>query len=277
MEQLRRIAAEYYINFQSPKYFLNFKSWELYTTILFAILFVYFSINTIIEHVDLKLEIHRNWNFGCMLISEVLFLIIFGKLKVRRDAFALNSICEKYPDCKAENIFYAKKYVLENIFNTSNKNFLVIAKELNNMLILSRDETALMDISADSFFDFIYNEKSKQGVLTLIVLIFSMLALFAFRDGYNLASIYSFYSPASWGSIALAYFSILVLILMVVIFIKVIFNLTRIIIIRLGLLIDRNNYKGNYTVKFIIRDLVNHIEYDTKKKDGQTQIILLGD
>lgn len=265
MEELYRLANEYYTKLESFKDKEIISSKYLWLALLFFIPFLC----TFYEFLNLTLfgenrTIFNVW-FGAALLFEIIMLLLWTRLVDLRDSKNIRKLTLelRYP---IKNIEEAKVALLRNYFACNENDFSKVAKNLSDMLDVSSFYSNKKSF-IERVFCFIYNQEANNRVLALFILICSLTTILSISNGQDITSVFSFYSNASAEEI-FKLFSILLGTVFVVAFALIqVFTALKYLMITISLNLLFKNSKNLEAVKYLIRDLNNyHIFTKTEDK-----------
>ncbi|NOX92865.1 MAG: hypothetical protein GXP18_10580 [Gammaproteobacteria bacterium] len=269
MEELYRIANNYYMRLESFQAYGSFRNIYLYMVVIFTFIFI----GTLMLFLyDISFSGEPSlWNkwFAFLLISEFFLILSVDKCKKIKNDKINSSISKEFGENFA-SLDDAKVRLLKNYFLCDRTDFLAMSEIIHKMIKrayeFSDDKTRV-----EKVFDFIYEENAKPRILTLFVLLCSIIVVLSVGAGGNLNMLISSYSDVGWGEIFWAYFIILICLFVIGFGISSAFTAIRKALVFLSLSRLDESTKNLETVKYLVKEL-NH--YHVFKKSQNNKIIL---
>ncbi|MCF6258456.1 MAG: hypothetical protein L3K25_19545 [Gammaproteobacteria bacterium] len=269
MEELYRIANDYYMRHESFRAYGSFGNIYLYIIIILTFIFIG---TLILFFCDISLaEKPSLWNkwFAIVMVSELLLFISIERYKNIRSDNIRNSIGSEFGE-NFKSLDDAKVKLLKSYFECDQTNFSAVSEMIHGMIKrvyeFSGDKTNI-----EKIFNFIYEGNAKPRILALFIFLCSIIVVLSVGAGGSLGTLISSYSSSGWDEIILAYIMILFYVCVIGFGVSLAFVATRKALVFLSLLFLGESTKNLETVKYLVKELNHYHEF---KKSPNNKIIL---
>ncbi len=266
MEELYRIANNYYMRLESFQAYGSFRNIYLYIIVIFTFIFI----GTLILFLhDISLEGKPSlWNkwFVSALISELFLVFFIEKLKKIKNFRIKESISKEFGE-NFKSLDDAKVRLLKNYFLCDRADFSAMSEIIHGMIKrahgFSGDKTNI-----EKVFNFIYEDNAKPRILTLFVLLCSIIVVLLVGAGGNFNMLISGYLSVDGGEIFLVYIIILVYVFTIGFGISLAYMVIRKTLVFLSLFFLKKSTKNIETARYLVKEL-NHYHVFKKSKDNK--------
>jgi len=269
MEELYRIANDYYTRLESFQAYGSFGNIYLYMIVFFTLIFIG-TLTLIFHDISLagKASLWNKW-FVMAMISELFLVVSIVICKKTKNDKIKNSISKEFGE-DFKSLGEAKVKLLKKYFACDRTDFSAMSEMIHGMIKrayeFSDDKTRI-----EKAFNFIYEENAKSRILTLFVLLCSIIVVLSVGAGENLNTLISSYSSADGREVFSAYIKILLFVCIVGFGVSSAFMAIRKALVFCSLLFPGRSTKNLGTVKYLVKEL-NH--YHVFKKSPNNKIIL---
>ncbi len=264
MDELYKIANNYFKNLETFKAYGGFKNFYFFTTSFLLLAFL-FSFYYFLKVTPIYGSFLNKW-FIFVLFLEVLLFISWCELTDRKDKNIKKIVANKFKYFQLNTVDDAKIELLKNYFSCEQKEFSYLVEYISNMLNIE-NKYSIKHSEIEKFFSFIYNKDANSRVLSLFIFICSLITVLAINTGENLETVidtFSKYKPATLLHIFL--FCIIVFIAFIYYPITAIFSFLKKAFIFINLFFLKDTHRNIEVVKYLIRDL-NKYQLLNKFKD----------
>lgn len=280
MNELIKIAVSYYEQFDSPKYYIQFKSLSFWIALLASLMFISMTIVVFGEIYNLSVEHKMSMHFlgfrlehSLMYLAEIVFLFTLPSLLKAKDKSVLDQIKSTRNEV-VEDIEEAKIVVLKEYFGNSQYEFLEHANKIESIQNLLKHHERPGMVPSGYIREAIYSPDSRPRILALLIFLFSLSALLLTRSGTALDVLITIFTQNTVGSLLAMYIPTVITLWAVMVFVKTLFvkfgGLFRWF---LSLGFSRHG-RENWAISYLVRDLV---ELHKFKVNEENQSILLTD
>lgn len=263
MDEILFIANKYFWTTENPKYYITPHNPFSFIFVFLAAMFFFVSIYYYSDYGQLRgRELYKSTAFIVVLTSELsgsAFLIL-SQLKKQRLLVSEHFVKDKNKTTKDVKIKLINEY-----FQASQDEYKKIAYEIMHIQESIKKYKKPFELTFDSFFSKIYNNEEKSRVITLIALLFSVIAALFISSGAKIDDIFIFYKGITFYYFIIGYFFILTFIWLAIIMAYGILHFTSNVFFYFFLSIDKENSTDTRTVNYLLRDLLRYSTIIQKK------------
>lgn len=266
MEELYRIANNYYMRFESIQAYGSYKEIHLYVIFVMLLLFVCALYLLFFDFISMENPSLLNKWFVITIASEVSMFLSMMRLNEKKNKKITALVGEEFGK-NFKSVNDAKIELLKGYFICDQVGFSKTADIIHGML--NREcELSKHKTNIEKVFAFIYEKEAKSRILTLFVLLCSIITILSVGTGKDLNAVISSYSGMGIDAGSVVYMWILFIVLIVGFGISLVFMATKKSVTFVSLLFLKESTKNIETVKYLIRDLNNYHVF-TKTSDNK--------
>ncbi len=276
MEELYRVANDYYMKLESFKTHGTFKNKYFWFSLFFALIFIisfgFYFLDFLLykKQVTAKWSVIFNWYLFLTVVSEFFMISMMNKYRGNKEQNVIKHISNQMrPNCTS--LEEAKVELLKSYFSCKQQEFSDYAEKINSMLGMayqfSDDKSQIEQI-----FSFIYNKEANSRLVTLFVITCSIITVLSVSAGGNLYTVIDSFSGVNIDTF-IKLFSV-VLLLMLIIgfgFVQFVYFIKKIFVF-LALQLPGESTKNIEAVKYLIRDLNRYHIFN--KKENKIEIFV---
>jgi len=254
MDQFYKIAYEYYFQFYSySKYYQKLK-YEFWGTLIFGVAFIFGIFVFIAETVYMKPEyFFKSYSIWAVFALEGLFLYLWAKLQRKRTNLVLDN--KKYTSAVLALVNKKKKWLKDEV-GISDKDYFRYAKEFESMRDMCLRNKNTLEFDPKDLWQRIYDSNSKARILSLVVFLFSIMALVSIKSIPGPEVIFEAFSGLNWYQLLSLVF-IYALMLFIVMYGSIyMIRFSSNVLNLITLAIDGDKTRSERIAGFLIRDLV---------------------
>lgn len=270
MDEILKIANKYWLETEHPKFWLSPHNYFFYIFIITALLFGYCFYFYYPKFGDLHdKELFQNKYFIGVLLLELLSVFSWLKASLKKYKIIISNHLQNSKNDKT--IKDVKVKLLNELTGTTEHGYMQMAERLIYINENIKNFKKPFRITIESFFSKIYSNEAKSRVIAWIAIFLSIATALSINSGATIENVFSFYKSASTSTIVFLYTTIVILSSAAMIITRGIIIFLSQLLFYFSILIDNEKSKDTYTVKHLIRDLLQYSKPISKSFKTENQ------